>query len=155
MENGKRNFTVLGSETEFEGVLEFTDDLKICGRFNGTISAEGNLEIDKAAVCSVDTMSANSIIISGTVTGNIEAKERVEMCSGSKVKGNVTTARLRIADNVDFEGQVTMLDKEPSVDWCGSRVDVGQEIYASDNSSSIYLKYESGYAEFRAKVTSQ
>ena len=75
MENGKRNFTVLGSETEFEGVLEFTDDLKICGRFNGTISAEGNLEIDKAAVCSVDTMSANSIIISGTVTGNIEAKE--------------------------------------------------------------------------------
>ena len=38
------------------------------------------------------------------------------MCSGSKVKGNVTTARLRIADNVDFEGQVTMLDKEPSVD---------------------------------------
>ena len=61
-------------------------------------------------------MSANSIIISGTVTGNIEAKERVEMCNGSKVKGNVTTARLRIADNVDFEGQVTMLDKEPSVD---------------------------------------
>ena len=38
------------------------------------------------------------------------------MCNGSKVKGNVTTARLRIADNVDFEGQVTMLDKEPSVD---------------------------------------
>ena len=46
-------------------------------------------------------------------------------------------------------------DQEPSVDWCGSRVDVGQEIYASDNSSSIYLKYESGYAEFEAKDTSQ
>ena len=29
MESGKRNFTVLGSETEFDGVLEFTDDLKI------------------------------------------------------------------------------------------------------------------------------
>ena len=116
MESGKRNFTVLGSETEFDGVLEFTDDLKISGKFNGTIIAEGNLEIDKAAVCSVDKMSANAIIISGTVTGDIEAAERVEMCYGSKVKGNVTTARLRIADNVDFEGQVTMLDKEPEVD---------------------------------------
>ena len=116
MENEKRNFTVLGSETEFDGVLEFTDDLKISGKFNGTIIAEGNLEIDKAAVCSVDKMSANAIIISGTVTGDIEAAERVEMCYGSKVKGNVTTARLRIADNVDFEGQVTMLDKEPEVD---------------------------------------
>lgn len=116
MDNEKRNFTVLGSETEFDGVLEFTDDLKISGKFNGTIVAQGNLEIDKTAVCSVDKMSANAIIISGVVTGDIEAAERVEMCYGSKVKGNVTTARLRIADNVDFEGQVTMLDKEPDVD---------------------------------------
>lgn len=54
-------------------------------------------------------------------------------------------------------GEVKEVDngKEPSVDWCGSRVDVGQEIYASENSSSIYLKYESGYAEFEAKDTSQ
>lgn len=116
MENEKRNFTVLGSETEFDGVLEFTDDLKINGRFNGTIRATGNLEIDKAAICTCDTMAANSIIVSGSVTGNIEARERVEMCSGSKVKGNVSTVRLRIADNVDFEGRVTMLDKEPDVD---------------------------------------
>ncbi|MCQ2610142.1 MAG: polymer-forming cytoskeletal protein [Treponema sp.] len=116
MENGKRNFTVLGSETEFDGRLEFTDDLKINGRFNGSIVAEGNLEIDKDAVCTVDKMAAKSIIISGNVTGNIEAEERVEMCSGSKVKGNVVTPRIRIGDNVDFEGQVTMLDKEPDVD---------------------------------------
>lgn len=116
MENEKKNYTVLGSETEFDGVIEFTDNLKIDGRFNGTIVAKGNLEIDKAAVCTVDKMSANSIVISGTVTGDVEASERVEMCSGSKVKGNVTTARLRIADNVDFEGQVTMLENEPDVD---------------------------------------
>ena len=116
METEKKNFTVLGSETEFDGVLEFTDNLKINGRFTGSIVATGNLEIDKAAVCSVDKMSSNSIVISGTVTGNIEATERVEMCSGSKVKGDVTTARLRIADNVDFEGQVTMLENEPDVD---------------------------------------
>ena len=38
------------------------------------------------------------------------------MCNGSKVKGNVETARLRIADNVEFEGQVTMLESEPEVD---------------------------------------
>ncbi len=116
MENEKKNFTVLGSETDFDGVLEFTDNLKINGRFNGSIVAHGNLEIDKAAICTVDKMSAKSIIISGQVTGNIEAIERVEMCNGSKVKGNVTTARLRIADNVDFEGQVCMLDNEPDVD---------------------------------------
>ena len=38
------------------------------------------------------------------------------MCAGSKVSGDVSTARLRIAENVDFDGQVTMLDEIPSVD---------------------------------------
>ena len=116
MDKEKKNFTVFGSETEFEGQLEFTDNLKINGRFNGTITSEGNLEIDKAAVCNVDKMAARSIVISGSVTGNIEASERIEMCSGCKVTGNIVTARLRIADNVDFEGQVTMLENEPEAD---------------------------------------
>ena len=116
MEQSAKNYTILGSETTFEGVLEFTDNLKINGKFNGTINSNGNLDIDKAAVCSVDKMSAKSIVISGSVTGNISASERVEMCNGSKVKGNVETARLRIADNVEFEGQVTMLENEPEVD---------------------------------------
>ncbi len=116
MEQSAKNYTILGSETTFDGVLEFTDNLKINGKFTGTINSSGNLDIDKAAVCSVDKMSANSIVISGSVTGNIFAGERVEMCNGSKVMGNVETARLRIADNVEFEGQVTMLEKEPDVD---------------------------------------
>jgi cytoskeletal protein CcmA (bactofilin family) len=61
-------------------------------------------------------MSASSIVIFGTVSGNIHAEERVEICSGAKVTGDITTARLRIADNTDFEGQVTMLDTIPDVD---------------------------------------
>ena len=112
----KENYTVFGSESDFDGNLEFTDNLKIVGHFNGTIVSTGNLIIDKAAVCTVNKMEADSIIISGSVTGDIEALEHVEMCSGSKVKGDVVTSRIRIADGVDFEGQVTMLDKEPEVD---------------------------------------
>jgi len=116
METEKKNYTILGAETEFDGVLEFSDSLLITGKFSGTIKASGALEIAKTAVCNVDRMSARSIIILGTVTGTIEASEHVEMCTGSKVTGDVTTARLRIADDVDFEGQVTMLDKVPETD---------------------------------------
>ena len=62
-----------------------------------------------------------------------------------------------LPEGYELAGEVKEVDndKEPSVDWSGSHVDVGQEIYASDGSSSIYLKYESGYAEFKAKDTSQ
>lgn len=110
------NLTVFGSETEFDGVLEFTDSVVITGKFHGTINASGNLEIEKNAICNVDNMKAQSVVISGQVTGNVEGKERIELCSGSKVKGDLTSARLRIADNVEFDGKVTMIDEIPSTD---------------------------------------
>ncbi len=110
------NLTVFGLETEFDGTLEFTDSLVITGKFTGTINAKGSLEIEKTAVCKVDSMTAESIIISGQVEGNVNAHERIELCNGSKVKGDLSSARLRIGDNVDFEGQVSMLDEVPDVD---------------------------------------
>lgn len=109
----KHTLTVFGPETEFDGVLEFSDDLIITGKFNGRIKATGNLEIAKGAVCTVEKMSAKSIVISGAVTGEVEASERVEICSGGSVTGDISTARLRIENNVNFEGQVTMLDTIP------------------------------------------
>ena len=116
MEGEKRNFTVLGSETEFDGVLEFKDKLIITGKFTGKINAPtGNLEIAKNATCNVENITASSIVVSGTVKGNMNASERVEICSGSIVESDITTARIRIANNVDFNGQVSMLEKEPEV----------------------------------------
>lgn len=116
MEPKKRNLTVFGPETEFDGDLEYSDDLVITGKFNGNIKSNGSLEIARTAVCKVGKISVQSIVIFGTVIGDIEASERIEMCAGSKVSGDVSTARLRIAENVDFDGQVTMLDEIPSVD---------------------------------------
>lgn len=113
----KKNVTVFGEETEFDGVLEFKDRLVITGKFTGKINAgSGELEIDKNATCDVDNIDVKSIVISGKVKGNINASERVEICSGSVVDGNVTTARIRIANNVEFSGEVSMLEKEPDVD---------------------------------------
>ncbi len=114
--NTSGNLTVFGQETEFDGVLEFTDNLVITGKFHGTINSTGNLEIEKTAVCDVVKMKANSVVVSGTVTGDIETVDRIELCNGSSVTGDMKTARLRIADNVEFEGQITMLDEVPDTD---------------------------------------
>ncbi len=113
----KRNITVFGAETEFDGVLEFRDKLVITGKFSGKINAPtGDLEIAKNATCNVESINAASIIVSGTVKGNMNASERIEICSGSVVESDITTARIRIANNVDYTGQVTMLEKEPEQD---------------------------------------
>ena len=116
MEAEKRNLTVFGPETDFDGDLEYTDDLIITGKFHGNIKSRGNLQIAKGAVCNVGKISVKSIVIFGTVIGNIEASERIEMCEESTVCGDVMTARLRIAEKVNFDGQVTMLEEIPTVD---------------------------------------
>lgn len=111
-----KNITVFGPETEFNGTLEFTDNLIITGKFNGTIKATGALEINKTAECNVDSMSAESIVVSGKINGDIEGRERVELCNGSKVIGNIKTSRIRIADKVEFDGQITMIKEIPEGD---------------------------------------
>jgi cytoskeletal protein CcmA (bactofilin family) len=109
------NVTVFGTETEFSGELDFTDNLVIGGTFKGAIRSGGNLEIAKSAACSVDSITTRAIVVSGNVTGNIDAPERIEMHSGCKIIGDLVTSRLRIAGHVDFHGQVTMLDRSTEV----------------------------------------
>lgn len=116
-EKEKRTVTVFGTETEFDGVLEFKNQLVITGKFTGKIIApKGDLEIAKNAVCNVESIEVNSLVISGNVKGDISADDRVEICSGSTVHSNISTSRFRIANNVDFNGDVKMLEKEPDVD---------------------------------------
>ena len=116
-ETEKKNITIFGSETEFDGTLEFSDRLVITGKFSGKIIAPaGELEIAKNATCNVESIQASSIVVYGSVKGNMNASERVEICSGSMVESDITTARIRIANNVEFNGQVNMLVEEPDID---------------------------------------
>ena len=116
MENKSTNETYFGQETEFDGVLEFSDSLVIAGKFHGTIKNSGDLEIDKSGVCTVDDMTVKSLVVSGKVSGSMHVEKRTEFCSGSVVSGDLDTPALRIADDVEYEGQVTMLEKQPEKD---------------------------------------
>ena len=57
-----------------------------------------------------------------------------------------------LPEGYEYVGEVKEVDNkhEPASDWCGSRVETGQRIYASKDTAVIYVEYESGYAEFAA-----
>lgn len=110
------NKTVFGHETEFEGEIAFTDTLVISGSFKGTINATGDAEISKGATVLADKISVQSMVVYGNVSGDIEATERVEICGGAAVSGDISSPRLRIANNADYDGQVTMLKTLPERD---------------------------------------
>ena len=133
------NVTILGDETSFEGTMEFSDNLIITGNFTGKIFSEnGSLVIEKKGVCHVDSISADSIVVAGQVTGDSNAVNKLEMLSGSTIIGNIKASLLRIADNVEFKGTVTMLKKLQDID-----------IFSV--SSSDYKKMVEGFVEIESE----
>jgi cytoskeletal protein CcmA (bactofilin family) len=107
---------VLGKSTKFSGVLKFKETLRVQGQFRGTIEAQGALIVDKDAVVEADHISVSSLTVYGSVTGAVHALDKIDMMSGAKVHGDVSAARLRIADGVLFEGQCSMTGVEKDVE---------------------------------------
>ena len=99
---------IFGNSTSFSGLLQFKETLCIRGKFRGTIEASGDLIVDKGAVVEADHISVASLVVYGTVVGAVHAVDKVDMFPGAEVRGDVSAARLRIADGVLFDGQCSM-----------------------------------------------
>lgn len=121
-----KNLTVLGKETVFDGLLKFSDDLHIEGEFSGAIDARGNLFIAKGSVCKVQYIKATSIIVEGTVYGPMTAVGDVELKQYATVVGDIEANRLKIADNVSFDGAIHMASNSKALSDDVFTLDVSQ-----------------------------
>ncbi|MDR1251066.1 MAG: polymer-forming cytoskeletal protein [Treponema sp.] len=114
--NKEAAVVILGKSTSFKGVLKFKETLRLQGKFKGTIEASGALIVDKDAVVEADRITVSSLTVYGTVVGAVHAIDKVDMFSGAEVHGDITAARLRIADGVLFEGQCSMTAADKDVE---------------------------------------
>jgi cytoskeletal protein CcmA (bactofilin family) len=112
----KTEIVILGKTTSFTGILKFQTTLRIQGSFKGTIEAAGDLIVDKDAMVEADHITVNSLTVYGNVSGNVLAADKVDMMSGAKVHGDVSAARLRIADGVLFDGKCKMTNVEKNIE---------------------------------------
>jgi len=112
----KTEVVVLGKTTSFTGILKFATTLRIQGNFKGTIDASGDLIVDKEAAVDADHITVNSLTVFGHIVGTVHALDKVDMMSGAKVQGDISAAKLRIADGVLFEGKCKMTNVEKDVE---------------------------------------
>ena len=110
------NVVVLGKTTRFTGILKFDSTIRIQGSFKGTIEASGALIVDKEAVVEADHITVSSLTVYGVISGTVHALDKVDMMSGARVYGDVSAAKLRIADGVLFEGKCKMTNVEKDVE---------------------------------------
>jgi cytoskeletal protein CcmA (bactofilin family) len=99
--------TLLGRGSEFEGKLSFEGTVRVDGKLSGEIFTEDVLIVGEGAEVNAD-ISVGSIIIQGTVRGNIVAKRGVEIHTPGRVRGNINTPSLLVEKGVLFDGQCQM-----------------------------------------------
>jgi cytoskeletal protein CcmA (bactofilin family) len=98
---------LLGRGSEFEGKLTFEGTVRIDGKFTGTIITNDVLVVGEGAKVSAE-ISCGTVIVHGEITGNVKAKNAVELHHPAKMRGNVETPSLMIEKGVVFEGQAKM-----------------------------------------------
>ncbi|MGA2774680.1 MAG: polymer-forming cytoskeletal protein [Candidatus Omnitrophota bacterium] len=101
---------ILDVDASMQGSLSFKDpvNLRINGKFEGTLETRGNLTIGPTAVVNADIVGDN-IIVGGRIKGRITAKERLTLLPTAIVDGDIFSVRLNIAEGAVFEGNCSML----------------------------------------------
>ncbi len=98
---------LLGRGSEFDGKLTFEGTVRIDGRFTGTIVTSDTLVIGEGAQVSAE-ITCGTLIVHGSVTGNVKATVSVELHPPARMTGNVETVALMVAKGVSFNGQCKM-----------------------------------------------
>jgi cytoskeletal protein CcmA (bactofilin family) len=104
---GKMN-SIIGKGCKITGTILVSEGtLRIDGEFEGTIQVPDTLVIGKDGHVKAE-IKVKSAVVGGTIVGNIDAKEKVELQAGSRVEGDIKTTRLVIDEGVFFEGNCKM-----------------------------------------------
>lgn len=108
--------SILGSDCKFTGDLDVKGTIRIDGEFEGKIVSADSVIVGKGGIVRGE-IHATHTVVSGTVEGNIFAKRKVELESGSRLIGDVESMSLVIEDGVFFEGKSKMRKEgEPFVE---------------------------------------
>ena len=98
---------LVGSKTLVKGEISGQEDVVIQGRVEGSISVDKHLVVDAGGRVQASVRAA-AIIISGEVVGDCHARERVELRSTGRLRGDIHAPRIVIAEGAEFHGRSHM-----------------------------------------------
>ena len=99
--------TVIAADTVIKGEMTFEHTARIQGRFEGKIAAKGELQVAESAVCAAE-VAAGNIIVDGSVDGNVQAQQKIQLNAKAKLKGDIVAERLITAEGASIYGHVAV-----------------------------------------------
>ena len=103
----------IGKSVKVVGQIFSKEDLYVDGTVEGTVEAlENKLTIGPHGTMQA-AIKAREVLALGTVQGNVEASERIEIRKDAKLIGDIRTARIIIEDGAYFKGSIDIIKPEP------------------------------------------
>ncbi len=101
--------TLIGLATRINGDIEFSGGCHLDGHINGNVSCASDtgafLSVSEHG-CIEGSVVAPNVLLNGTVKGNIDAAERVELGAKARVLGNVHYAVIETAVGAQINGKL-------------------------------------------------
>jgi cytoskeletal protein CcmA (bactofilin family) len=97
----------LGTSIVIKGDLSASEDLTLYGRMEGSVTLHGGHTLTVGRHADIRaSIEAKAVVIQGSVTGNVTAREKVEIQPTGSVSGDVSSPRLAVADGASVRGKV-------------------------------------------------
>jgi cytoskeletal protein CcmA (bactofilin family) len=103
----------IGKAVKVVGQIYSKEDLYVDGEIEGTVEAlEHKLTIGPNGVVHAG-VKAREVVALGTIQGNVEAHDKLEIRKDAKLVGDIRTARIIIEDGAYFKGSIDIVKPEP------------------------------------------
>lgn len=107
--------SVIGPGINWLGDLRGSGGIRIEGTITGEIAISGMVVVGESGKVECEQLKADTVIIAGTVKGNITC-QKLDIRSSGKVWGDVVTSSFSSEDGAFFRGQMRMEEQVEPVE---------------------------------------
>ena len=104
----------IGKAVKIVGQIFSKEDLYVDGDLEGTVELlEHKLTVGPNGNIHAG-VKAREVVALGTIQGNVEAADRIEIRKDARLVGDIRTARILIEDGAYFKGSIDIIKPEPA-----------------------------------------
>jgi cytoskeletal protein CcmA (bactofilin family) len=109
-----RGPAVIGKSVMIKGQIFSREDLTIDGEVDGSVELhEHRLTVGPNGKLQAG-VKAREVVVLGTIHGNVEASDKIDIRKDAKLVGDIKTSRIVIEDGAYFKGSIDIVRVEAS-----------------------------------------
>jgi cytoskeletal protein CcmA (bactofilin family) len=97
--------TIIGRGTEIRGEIRAGGHVLVMGTVVGDSQLEGSITVSEGGAWT-GTLAGEDLVISGSVHGDVTARDRIEIRPSARIRGSVTASQIAIGEGAVVDGKL-------------------------------------------------